>query len=150
VTGRSPSSGEAPALGFPLPDVTAHEFAGFWAGCAEQRLLIRRCTTCEAPSWPPRPLCPFCGSDAVCWSEVEPAGKLFSWTVVHRTPLPAFAPLTPYAVAVVELDRAQGVRVLARMHDSTRLSDLRIGLSLTAIFEQFYDLMIPIWRTVNT
>ena len=48
-------------------------------------------------------------------STVAPKGEMFSWTVVHRSQTPGFETETPYAVVLVELDDAKGVRMVGNL-----------------------------------
>ncbi|CAM5513585.1 OB-fold domain-containing protein [Streptomyces californicus] len=90
--------------------------AGFWAGVAEHRLLIQRCTDCASLRFPWLPGCNTCGGAE--WDTVEASGEgtVFSHVVMHHPPFPAFAPDGdggPYAVALVEL--AEGVRIVSNV-----------------------------------
>jgi uncharacterized OB-fold protein len=132
----------APAI--PAPDLDDPDFAPFWAGCRDERLLLPRCGRGHL-HWPPRPACPRCQDTARDWQEVAPAGWLYSWTVVHRTPLPAFQALTPYVVGVVELAAHPGLRLLGRCRCDP--GQLRIGLPLRAEFEHVTEqFSLPLWR----
>jgi uncharacterized OB-fold protein len=76
---------------------------------------------------------------------VAPAGWLYSWTVVHRTPLAAFQALIPYVVGVVELGAHPGLRLLGRCRCDP--GQLRIGLPLRAEFEYVTEqFSLPLWR----
>lgn len=128
----------------PAPDLDDPDFAPFWAGCRDERLLLPRCGRGHL-HWPPRPACPHCQDTARDWQEVAPAGWLYSWTVVHRTPLPAFQALTPYVVGVVELAAHPGLRLLGRCRCDP--GQLRIGLPLRAEFEHVTEqFSLPLWR----
>ncbi len=104
---------KAPAR--PRP-VVNRDNAGFWAGVAEHRLLIQRCTDCASLRFPWLPGCNTCGGAE--WDTVEASGEgtVFSHVVMHHPPFPAFAPDGdggPYAVALVEL--AEGVRIVSNV-----------------------------------
>jgi uncharacterized OB-fold protein len=49
------------------------------------------------------------------WTVTNGTGRLYSWTTVHRTFLPAFATVVPYCVGLVALDEDPAVRVTARL-----------------------------------
>src|SRR4051812_35247248 len=96
-----------------LPDASHPDFAPFWQGCASHRLVMPRCRNGHV-IWPPRPACPACSALVGEWSEVAGSGRLYSWTVVHRTILPWYAERTPYVVGIVTLDPAQPLRMVGR------------------------------------
>jgi len=132
---------------FPVPDLADPDFAPFWQGCRQERLLVRRCGRGHL-SWPPRPACPRCQDLSQDWQQVDGAGWLYSWTVVHRTPLPAFQPLTPYVVGVVELTAHPGLRFLGRCQCDPR--QLRIGTPLRVTFEHVTaEFSLPLWQYDN-
>lgn len=130
---------------FPVPDLADPDFAPFWAACREERLVVRCCGRGHL-SWPPRPACPRCQDTTLRWQTVDGAGWLYSWTVVHRTPLPAFRPLTPYVVGVIELTGQPGLRLLGRCLDDP--GRLRIGLPMQVTFEHLTaEFSLPLWRS---
>jgi uncharacterized OB-fold protein len=49
------------------------------------------------------------------WTTTSGTGRLYSWTTVHHTFLPAFATVVPYLVGLVALDEDPAVRVAARL-----------------------------------
>ena len=46
---------------------------------------------------------------------VAPKGEVFSWVVVHRSQTPGFEGEVPYAVVLVALDAAKGVRIVGNL-----------------------------------
>jgi uncharacterized protein len=127
-----------------LPDVSHPDFAPFWRGCAERRLLMPRCGNGHVV-WPPRPACPACSELVVDWAEVPGSGRLYSWTVVHRTRLRWYAERTPYVVGIVDLHCAQPVRMVGRCElDPAEPAE---GMELTVDFEDAgRQLSMPFWR----
>jgi uncharacterized OB-fold protein len=117
----------------PLPDRQDIDNAPFWAGTEKDELLVKRCDDCTNHHWPPRLGCPYCGSGKLGWVRVAPTGKLYSWTVVHRSQTPGFETETPYAVLLVALDDAKGVRMVGNLVNGA-LDGLRAGLALEAVF----------------
>lgn len=86
-------------------------FAPFWDGCAGGVLLVTRCTGCGTWHWYPPLGCP-CGAGELVWTDAGRTGVVFSFTVAHRSFLPPGRVDVPYAVALVALDAAPGVRML--------------------------------------
>jgi uncharacterized OB-fold protein len=56
------------------------------------------CRSCELAHYPPRALCPHCGSTSLGWVESSGAGLVYSVSVVEPKEG------EPYAVALVDLD----------------------------------------------
>jgi uncharacterized protein len=110
------------------------ELDDFLRGCAAGELRVPRCLHCERFSWPPRPRCRHCQHARFEFVRVAPAGLLFSWTIIHRTRDPHFAARTPYAVVIVALTEAPGVRLVGRF--TGELERLREGMPLNAVFDR--------------
>jgi len=95
---------------FPLPDIGDPLTAPFFAAAARGALAIPRCAGCARFVWYPEPTCPTCGT-VPQWTDVSGRGSLFSWAVVRRPFLPAFADMVPFVTGLVALAEDPGVRV---------------------------------------
>jgi uncharacterized protein len=127
-----------------LPDISHPDFAPYWAGCARRKLLVPQCRDGHLV-WPPRPACLTCTADIVGWQEIEGKGKLYSWTIVHRTRLQWFAERTPYVVGIIAVDHEQPLRMIGRCQ--VQHEQLHEGLPLAVDFEFVNeDVTIPFWR----
>jgi uncharacterized OB-fold protein len=94
--------------------------APFWAAAAAGQLVLQRCSGCGRHVWYPRAQCPHCYGADLEWTESEGLGTVYAISVHHRSPDPALAELTPYAVVLVDLD--EGVRIMARATDTDAFS----------------------------
>jgi uncharacterized OB-fold protein len=117
----------------PLPDREDLDNGAFWKGTDESRLLVKHCAGCSKHHWPPRLGCPHCGSDKVEWTAVDPKGEVFSWVVVHRSQTPGFDVDLPYAVLLVILPAAKGVRMVGNLVNG-KPDALKAGMPVTAVF----------------
>jgi uncharacterized protein len=127
----------------PVPVVDA-ESAPFWDACREHRLLIQRCSSCDAAVFYPRAICPECHADALRWQEASGLGTVYSWTISRRAAGPAWADDVPYAVVLVDLD--EGCRMLSNLliDDPEKV---RIGMEVKVAFEAVTDgVVVPRWR----
>ncbi|WP_435886759.1 bifunctional MaoC family dehydratase N-terminal/OB-fold nucleic acid binding domain-containing protein [Streptomyces microflavus] len=121
--------------------------AGFWAGVAEHRLLIQRCTRCATLRFPWLPGCNACAGQE--WDTVEASGEgtVFSHVVMHHPSFPAFDPSGeggPYAVALIEL--AEGVRIVGNV-TGVPYDKVRVGLPVRLEFLRTDpDLELPVFR----
>jgi len=129
-------------MGSPLPQPVANaDSLPYWNAAREGRLLIRKCSACEALHFMPRHLCPVCWSDQLEWVQSQGTGSVHSYTIIHRAPVAAFAERTPYVVALVELD--EGPRMIANVLGEDALS-LKIGERVEVTFEDRGDgAMLP-------
>ncbi|WP_411081790.1 bifunctional MaoC family dehydratase N-terminal/OB-fold nucleic acid binding domain-containing protein [Streptomyces sp. cmx-18-6] len=127
--------------------VVNRDNAGFWAGVAEHRLLIQRCTSCATLRFPWLPGCNACAGQE--WDTVGASGEgtVFSHVVMHHPPFPAFDPSGeggPYAVALIEL--AEGVRIVGNVI-GVPYDKVRVGLPVRLEFLRTDpDLELPVFR----
>ena len=115
----------------PAPVVNA-DSAPYWEGARDERLLLQRCGDCGAVRFFPRYLCTECGSDSVDWVEASGKGTVHSFTIVHRAAFPAFQAMTPYVVALIDLD--EGPRMMTNIVGDDALS-VEIGDAVAVTFE---------------
>lgn len=115
----------------PLP-ITDHDAAAYYAGLKAHKLMLPRCTACAKFHFYPRELCPHCHSDALEWQEASGLGEIYTYTVARRPAGPAFKPLVPYIVAVVQL--AEGPRMMANL-PGVAPEAVRIGTRVRMTFD---------------
>jgi uncharacterized OB-fold protein len=80
---------------------------------------IQRCRRCDRRWVLPRPRCPQCGAVEIDRVEARGRGRVFAATLVHRAPDEAFAAITPYRIALVDLD--EGPRLMAHLRRNTSI-----------------------------
>jgi len=89
----------------PLPRTTQIN-RPFLDACNDGYLLLQRCLDpdCGKTIFYPRVCCPYCGGGELEWNEVEPAGRIVSFTLVHRPQHEVFLDNLPVPFVAVELD----------------------------------------------
>lgn len=131
----------APPL-VPDPDSVS---APFWEACARHELVVQTCLACGLPRYPPRPMCPACGSLEHAWEPSPGDAVLYSWVVAHPPVLPSLAARVPLAVLLVEL--AEGIRMVGNL--AGRDADLEIGMPMRLDWLDVTDACaLPAWRPV--
>lgn len=105
----------------------------YWEAARERRLAIRKCNACGQLHFMPRHLCPHCWSDQLEWIDASGAGSVHSFTIIRRASDPAFAPLVPYAVALIDLE--EGPRMMANVVGADAL-EVKIGDRVRVTFEE--------------
>lgn len=117
------------------------ELAGpYWAGVAEERIVIQHCDDCDIAIFPPRPLCPSCWSTSISWREASGRARVESFSVVHRAPNETFLAEVPYVVALVLLD--EGPRLMTNIVGCSP-DDVEIDLRVRAVFSQYDGFVLP-------
>lgn len=100
-------TGEVPVPRFaydkPLPTIEPGT-QPYWNGLRSHKLIYQKCRTCGYEFAPYQTICRSCWSDDLEDRTSIGRGKVYTFSIVHRAPLPAFRPDVPYAVAIVELD----------------------------------------------
>lgn len=115
-----------------IPPAVTEETEAFWDAAQDDRLLIERCTTCGADSFPPRGMCRTCRGRSMVPVEVTGRGVVYSFTVNHQRWLPDLE--VPYAVVLVEFADHPGVRVVGRLQGCPP-GDAAIGREVEVGFE---------------
>lgn len=118
---------------FPLPDLAWEPTRPFWEAAARGEVVIPRCAGCAAWIWYPQPRCPGCGGQELAWTAISGRGTLFSWAVVRRVFVPAFAGEVPYVTGLVSLAEDPAVRLVTRLVDCSPES-LRVDLPVRVVF----------------
>ncbi len=115
----------------PLPDITP-ESRPFWEGCRRREFLIQRCRGCGELQHYPRGVCARCWSSDLEWLKSAGRGRVYTFTVTHRTQARGFKDETPYVLAYVELE--EGVQVLGNVvgGDPARVA---VGMPVRVTFE---------------
>ena len=126
----------------PLPELTTENTA-FWTGGERGELTIVFCSDCAVAIHPPQVICPACGGENVAARAVAGTGTVYTFTVNHQPWYPEMK--VPFALAVVDLDGAPGVRVTAEVID-TDPEAVRIGQRMAVAFQPSGDVWLPLWR----
>ena len=115
-----------------IPPAVTEETERFWAAAAEGRLLVERCPSCGAESFPPRGICRRCHNRTMEDVEVTGPGCIYSFTVNYQRWLPDLE--VPYTVVLVEFPDHPGVRVVGRLRGGDPEA-VTIGAAVAVGFE---------------
>ena len=115
----------------PLPEITP-ESRPFWDGCRRHEYLVQRCQRCGERQHYPRGVCASCWSADLEWQRSAGRGRIYTFTVVHRTQARGFKDELPYVLAWVDLD--EGVQVLTNIVGADP-GALRIGVAVRVVFD---------------
>jgi hypothetical protein len=122
----------------------------FWLAARGHRLTVPRCTSCGTFRFPPGPFCHECQHQDVEHVELSGAGAVYTYTIARHPVVPALADSVPYAVAVIELDGAPGVRMIANIVESD-LEQVRIGARVEIVWDDIdAEVTIPRFRLAAT
>jgi uncharacterized OB-fold protein len=92
-----------------LPEITPmHQ--PFWDSVRRHRAELQRCDRCGRFRFIPSERCQ-CGSKESTWTAIAGTGEVYTYTVVHRAPTPAYQALAPYGIVHVTLD--EGPRMIS-------------------------------------
>jgi uncharacterized OB-fold protein len=133
-----------------LPALDARNRDWFTSG----RLLLQACTQCEAAQFPPEDACRGCGGFELTTRESAGRGRVESVVVVHHPVHPALRAHVPYAVVLVSLDDAPGVRLVGNVLNRAP-QKIAIGDTVRVAFEETRDpdsgetLRIPQWEVTG-
>ena len=129
----------------PLPETDAGAEA-FWRGAAEQKLLVQRCKSCNHHQHYARPFCLKCRSSALEMVPASGKGRIYSFTVIHRSPYEDIK--SPYTVALVRL--REGPTLLSNIVDCDP-KQLRCDLPVEVTFQALKEgVSLPVFRLSST
>lgn len=111
-----------------------------WGHWAAGQFRLQQCATCQHFQHPPGRLCQSCHGADMLWSVASPHGRVVSWSVVHRAPLPTFAELTPYTITLIELDDGPLMEMWQRDVDS----EPEIGEHVRVEFAEIAGRRLPV------
>lgn len=115
----------------PVPEPDA-ESAPYWQGANEGRFMFQRCAACGKAQFYPRSLCSHCRGRELSWEQSTGLGKVASFSVVHRAPIPAFKSDSPYVLALIDMD--EGFRFMCNVIHCDPQSVL-IGNAVRVVYE---------------
>ncbi len=118
------------------------EASPYWEGARAGVLRLQRCRACGAARFYPRHLCPDCGDSSVSWFDASGWGVVYTFTIVHRGPSPAFRERQPYVVALVDLD--EGPRLMTNIVGGDAL-EVAIGDRVQVRFEDRGEHVVPVF-----
>lgn len=99
------------------PSVTM-ETERYWEATKNKSLLVKKCLDCGEVHFYPRAICPHCSSSNTDWVEASGKGRIYSFSVMRRAPI-------PYAMAYVTIE--EGVTMMTNIvecdFDSLRVND---------------------------
>lgn len=121
---------EAARKPLPSPDGDTREF---WAGMREGKLLLQKCRHCGHVQYYQQQLCRHCGRQDLSSLPACGRGTVYSFSVVHRAPGPAFKDDVPYAVLLVEL--VEGPRMIST-YIGGPVEDVTFDMPVELVFEQ--------------
>ena len=112
----------------------------FWEACSRGELVYQRCRGCGRPQFFPRSICSHCRGSDLEWKASAGKGAVYTFTVNHRPPNPAFEEDVPYVIALVDLD--EGFRMMMNVRGCDPEA-VRIGMRVRVTFEARGEQKIP-------
>jgi uncharacterized OB-fold protein len=131
-----------PVKPLPAPDPATREY---WEAAKNGELHMPKCADCGKFHFYPRTLCPHCGSVKLEWQRCSGRGAVYSFTVVHRAPSPAFESDVPYVVAVIALK--EGPHLMSTVINMAP-DAVRVGQEVRVSFRPAGDgeVMLPVFE----
>lgn len=129
-----------PSEGRPLP-VPTDISRPHWDGAREGRLMVQHCPACKVHVFIPRRACPHCLGEGMDWVQSSGRGTIYSYTIIHRPPHPAFEP--PYCAAIIELE--EGWHMLSNVV-GTDPASIAVGQTVQVEFLDCGDVTLPVFR----
>lgn len=103
----------------------------FWDSVKRRQAELQRCGECHRFRFIPSEICS-CGSRDFTWTPIAGTGRVYTFTVVHRAPTPAYQALAPYAIVHVTLD--EGPRLISTVV-GCEPHDVKIGMPVELVYQ---------------
>ena len=122
----------------------------FYDACNEDRLVVQHCAACNRFQFPPRAMCPRCGSANLEWRPVSGRGRIQSRVVVYDSPVSTLIPDQPFNVATIALEEEPELTMLSHL-PGIPVDQVPIGATVEVIFETTPTTgqKVPEWRVVS-
>lgn len=121
---------------FTKPDDLPEFHEPFWDSVRAHAARLQRCDGCGTFRFIPTEICARCRSEAATWTPVSGRGVVYTFTVVHRAPTPAYQADAPYVIAHVELE--EGPRMISNLV-GVDPATVRIGQPVHLVYEDQED-----------
>ena len=130
--------------------VPTHDTQPYWDAAKEHRLVLPYCAACDAYDFYPRPFCRQCFSWDIEWRDASGKGTLHTYVINHR-PARGFDEMTPYVIAVVELEEGPRMMTNIVMEEEPTVDNLRIDAPVEVVFDDVTDeVTLPRFRLVQS
>jgi uncharacterized OB-fold protein len=134
----------------PNPSLNPEVSKPFWDGTKKHELWVQYDRRNNKFVFPPREVSPgdLTPMDELEWTKINGMGRVYSYTTVYQSSIPAFTEEAPYVNATIQLDAA-GVRmtgnVLGLTKEQLMNNELHINQRVEAVFED----ITPDWTLVK-
>lgn len=85
----------------------------FWDSLKERDVKVQKCQSCGRFRHVPKEICTCCFSTEFSWAPITGRGVVYTYTIVHRAPTPAYQASAPYAIVHVTMD--EGFRMIGTL-----------------------------------
>ena len=85
----------------------------FWDSLRERDVKVQQCDSCGTFRHVPKEICTNCFSTDFSWTPISGVGVVYTYSIVHRAPTPAYQEDAPYAI--VHVTMAEGFRMIGTM-----------------------------------
>ncbi|KMY54401.1 hypothetical protein AC623_11045 [Bacillus sp. FJAT-27231] len=119
----------------------------YWDAADRHELIIQKCESCKHYSHPPGPACSKCGGTELSWENLgsEVNGTIYSFIISYRPFLPGFQDDLPLVIAIVELEKAPQVKLIANVLNCNP-EDVSIGMNVKMTWQDITeDRALPQW-----
>jgi uncharacterized protein len=114
-----------------LPEGIPDWQLAFWESLHRHQVRVQRCDRCNTFRYIPKERCPACLSPDATWTAVSGRGELYTYTVVHRAPTPAYQADAPYIIGHVTM--AEGFRMVGNVTGIVPEA-VKIGMSVRLVY----------------
>lgn len=137
-------SDQTPAKPLPRPTPGAEHY---WASATRGEFVLPHCRACDRVFFYPRRWCPHCFGQDLDWRAASGRGRVYSYSVVHQAPFPAYQADVPYVLAVIELE--EGPRMMANVLHCDP-AEVQVDMPVEVTFERRGEMQIPQFQPLRS
>ena len=137
----------------PRPAMNPEVSKPFWDGAKKHELWMQYCLNHNGHFFYPREVCPICWApqERLVWQRVSGKGRVYSYTTVFQSSIPAFNEEAPYVHALIEVD--EGTRIVGNVigipAEDVAANKLEVNQRVEAVFEDVTDEWTLVkWRPI--
>ena len=104
----------------------------YWDSLRRHSVEVQKCDNCGAFRYVPKEICSQCFSTDYSWSSIRPTGEIYTFTIIHRAPTPAYQAGAPYVIVHVTMD--DGFRMIGGLMNVDPQT-VRIGQRVKITYE---------------
>ena len=118
----------------------------YWQSATDENFVLPQCQDCQEIFFYPRVWCPACFSQNLSWHQASGKGVVYSFSVIHQAPFPAYEGDVPYVLAIIALE--EGPHMMTNVINCNP-DKVTVDMPVSVTFESRGDIKVPQFEPEN-